>query len=48
MKICSRCNTEKNENEFPHYRSQCKECFKIKTKEWNRNNYEIEITKEWE
>lgn len=44
MKICSKCNIEKNESEFYYiaskgiYRGDCKSCNSAKASKWNKEN----------
>jgi hypothetical protein len=38
MKICSKCNLEKDDSEFPKRRNRCKSCFRQYLKIYRQNN----------
>lgn len=49
IKLCKKCNKEKNINDFRKNRNQCRECERKYTEEYRNKHYELvlETTKKW-
>lgn len=41
LKLCSHCKTEKSITDFFNYSSSCKPCYRLKKKQWAKNNKEL-------